>query len=128
MSTAPADTTGNTAAAKPLPPGLRPWKPGQSGNPAGRPPMPPEIRDALRDIHGPAAVTTIANFVTTKRKIADAVRLRAAEIIVERAYGKAPAAPGESLADLAEALVLRFRRPDDEDQPRDVTATASEVP
>lgn len=128
MSADPSAIRNQTGQApRPAIPGR--FVPGQSGNPNGRPSMPPEIREALRTLHAPKSIDFLAKLVTAPPKgTSTSDRIRAAETLIDRAWGRAPAAPGESLADLAEALVLRFRRPDDEDQPRDVTATASEVP
>lgn len=123
MNAATANSPESTPAKRPVPPGFKPWAPGQSGNPAGRPPMDPALREALRKVHGPNAIALLANVVAGKVEGATTGdRLRAAETLIDRAWGRPAAAPGDSLADLAQALVLRFRRPDDPaDAPRDIT-------
>ena len=61
------------------------WSPGQSGNPSGRPKVMAEIRELARK-KGPGAFRRI---VWLARKAEDErVRLRANEVILERAYGK----------------------------------------
>lgn len=60
---------------------------GQSGNPSGRPKVPEEFRELVRKATIPALQTVISIANDTKAKTAD--RIRAAEIIIERAYGKA---------------------------------------
>lgn len=62
------------------------FKPGQSGNPSGRPKMPDNLREAIRAAC-PAAVELLVSIVTdTDVRAAD--RLKAAEILLERGYGK----------------------------------------
>lgn len=59
---------------------------GQSGNPSGRPAMPAEIMDMAR-ASAPDAITMAIRFVNDED--ADPrVRLKAAEILLDRGYGK----------------------------------------
>ena len=63
------------------------FKPGQSGNPNGRPKQPKEFKDLVKANTVPAlqAVIEIMNDPHTKPND----RLKAAELIIDRAYGKA---------------------------------------
>jgi hypothetical protein len=64
------------------------FQPGQSGNPGGRPRVDPKLRDAARE-HTEAALAVIVECLgdTDKR-----ISLKAAEIILDRGYGKPPQA------------------------------------
>ena len=88
------------------------WKKGQSGNPAGRPKKIPEIRELLANVlgdekDGKTAAEAILMALRAKATKGD---VRAAELLLDRAYGKAiqpinadvtmnrvikPTAPGE---------------------------------
>lgn len=59
--------------------------PGQSGNPNGRPKMPEELREAFR-ANAPKALDTLIDVMENGDRNSD--RVRAAEIILDRAYGK----------------------------------------
>jgi len=70
---------------------LKPFKKGQSGNPAGRPKTLPSLDKLLIEVLG----REDANGVTAAQRILQALQekaykgdSRAAEIILERAYGK----------------------------------------
>ena len=69
---------------------LRPWKPGQSGNPSGRP---KGIATQARELIGDDPSRLLNVFLEiaedTRQKAAD--RRAAAESLLDRAYGKAPA-------------------------------------
>lgn len=69
--------------------GLKPFKPGQSGNPNGRPKKLPEIDKLLADVLGEdgenSEAKAILKALLTKAKKGDT---RAAEILLDRAYGK----------------------------------------
>lgn len=77
---------------KPNPiPGSVPWKKGQSGNPNGRPRKIPELDKLLADILGEEKDGFIAAEIILKalRKKAASGDVRAAEVLLDRAYGKA---------------------------------------
>ena len=63
----------------------RPFQPGQSGNPSGAKKLPPELKDALRSI-SPKAVKILTEIMENPES-QPAARIRAAEIILNRAYG-----------------------------------------
>lgn len=70
---------------------LTPFKPGQSGNPHGRPKKLPKIDDLLQDILGSQedkdseAHAILLSLVQQAKK----GNVKAAEILLDRAYGKA---------------------------------------
>ena len=65
------------------------FKPRSSGNPGGRPKHTPEQRDALDAIKSltPEAVETMARLLRAK-DTPSALKIRIAEIVLDRAYGK----------------------------------------
>lgn len=64
----------------------RPFKPGESGNPAGRTKMPEEFH-ALAKAAAPEALQLAIRFV--RDEAADPrLRLQAAQVVMDRAYGK----------------------------------------
>ena len=67
---------------------LKPFKPGQSGNPNGRPKKLPEIDELLSEVLGDNGeeATAILKALIAKAKKGD---VRAAEVLLDRAYGKA---------------------------------------
>lgn len=67
---------------------LRPIKPGEVLNPGGRPSIPEEVKDALKAAT-PAAVKTLVEIMTSGKS--EDTRVKAANIILERVYGKATA-------------------------------------
>lgn len=70
----------------------KPWlfKPGQSGNPNGRAMLPPELRAMCREA-APKAIAVAIKLYDDATQPGN-VRLKACEIILDRAYGKAPQA------------------------------------
>lgn len=89
------------------------WRKGQSGNPAGRKPdlELAEVRKAGHEMFGPHADEAKGVVLEIMRKgKSEHARLSAAEVVIERVFGKAPAEvkldlPEQwSTADLLEAL------------------------
>jgi hypothetical protein len=69
------------------------FKPGQSGNPNGRPKRTEAEKDALEKIRNLAPdVPGLLKSIMQDEKASPAYRLKAAEMILDRAYGKADAA------------------------------------
>ena len=66
------------------------FKDGQSGNPAGRPKKLPEINSLLADVLGEEkdGITAADAILKKLRQMATQGNLRAAEILLDRAYGK----------------------------------------
>lgn len=65
---------------------LKSYAPGQSGNPGGRPKMSPEMKEALSRF-GPRAIEILTSIAENTRA-KDADRIRAAEVLLDRYYGK----------------------------------------
>lgn len=61
------------------------FPPGVSGNPTGRVPLPPEIKARLAEL-GPVALRRLAELLHSQN---EAIAVRAAEALLDRAYGKA---------------------------------------
>lgn len=84
---------------------LKPWKPGQSGNPKGRPRKIPELETLIDEVLGEEKDGTkaIIAIVRNLRRIATgnhgAQSVRAAEILLDRTYGK-PKQPIEASGEL----------------------------
>src|SRR5258708_4202300 len=78
----------NTTGSKPRskPPQL--WKKGQSGNPGGRPRLEGEIR-RLAQSHGKRAIRRLAQLLKSEN---ERVAVTAAQILLDRGFGKAPQA------------------------------------
>lgn len=70
---------------------LKPFKKGQSGNPNGRPKKLPEVDKLLADILSEEkdGITAAEAILKKLRQMAARGNLRAAEILLDRAYGKA---------------------------------------
>lgn len=69
---------------------LQPFKKGQSGNPNGRPKKLPELDKLLADVLGEEkdGVTAADAILRKLRAMAAQGNIRAAEILLDRAYGK----------------------------------------
>lgn len=68
---------------------LRPWRKGQSGNPAGRQAL-PDIREALAEVLAEPVAGTPSLYAVLRalRDRAIAGDVRAAEVLLDRCYGK----------------------------------------
>ena len=80
-----------TAVKQPNPiPGNKPFKKGQSGNPNGRPKKLPELDKLLADVLGEEkdGVSAADAILRKLRAMAASGNIRAAEILLDRAYGK----------------------------------------
>ena len=76
---------------KPNPiPGNKPFKKGQSGNPKGRPKKIPELRELLANVLGDQkdGKTAAEAILMALRNKAIKGDVRAAELLLDRAYGK----------------------------------------
>lgn len=71
------------------PKGAKPWKKGQSGNPAGRQKL-PDIKEALARALGGTeeGLTYLDTILRALRNKAEAGDVRAAEVLLDRAFGK----------------------------------------
>lgn len=96
----------------PNPPEEYRFKPGQSGNPNGRPKKLPKLDDLLADILGEEKDGITAAEAILKRLRVQAAQgnLKAAEILLDRAYGKARQSV-EVSGNADQPLVIKF--PDD---------------
>jgi len=65
------------------------FAPGTSGNPGGRPLLPPELKEAAKAASHEALTVLIT--IMRNAESPEAARIRAAEIIMNRAYGTPPA-------------------------------------
>ena len=83
------------------------FKPGSSGNPGGRPKHTPEQRDALDAIKSltPEAVETMARLLLAK-DTPSALKVRIAEIVLDRAYGKPKQSADVNLPQYCEDFTL----------------------
>ena len=90
----------------------RPFQKGQSGNPSGRPKQTQEQKDALAMIKelAPVAVEWLRE-VLTNEKTKPEIRLRAIEMVLDRAYGK-PVARDQTVGN--EPIIELLRRIDGE--------------
>lgn len=75
----------------PTPPAEHQFKPGQSGNPNGRPKKIPELDKLLAEVLGEEkdGITAAEAILKRLRQQAAAGNIRAAEVLLDRAYGKA---------------------------------------
>ena len=73
----------------------RPFKKGQSGNPSGRPKTPREVVDMCREAT-PEAIRRVIELMKDRDQPGRVI-LRAAELLLDRAYGKAPVIVEENL-------------------------------
>lgn len=75
----------------PTPPAKHQFKPGQSGNPNGRPKKLPRLDDLLSDIMGEEkdGITAAEAILKRLRQMATQGNIKAAEMLLDRSYGKA---------------------------------------
>lgn len=103
-----------------------PWKKGVSGNPSGRPKTPEEVRDAFRAASA-QAVRVLVDIMANGKS--EQTRVKAAEVVLDRAYGKAVAQVDVRVADVGAMHLqlleeIRARRQERIGQaPIDVTPT-----
>jgi hypothetical protein len=92
---------------------LQPFKKGQSGNPKGRPKKLPEIDKLLADVLGEEkdGVTAAEAILKKLRAMAASGNLRAAEILLDRGYGKAKQQV-DVKADISQTVVRFVDAPD----------------
>ena len=75
------------------PKGAKPFKKGQSGNPKGRPKEIPDLKEVLNEVLGDEkdGITAMTAIFMKLRQTAmqnNMTGIRAAELLIERAYGK----------------------------------------
>ena len=80
------------------------WVKGKSANPKGRPAILKDLRAAAQ-LHGQAAIDGLARIALNHRTPPQA-RVAAFKELLDRGYGRAPAADGEG----AEQLVIKIQR------------------
>ena len=110
MAESVADNSKKTAKK----PRGKPFEKGVSGNPGGRPKQTAEQKDALqaiRELTNKAA--DVLEKMLTDEKIPPAQRLKAAEMILDRTYGKAEAKVNMDAKVVSGDFVLRIGAEDD---------------
>jgi hypothetical protein len=98
-------------------PNSKPFKKGQSGNPNGRPKKLPEIDKLLADVLGEEkdGITAADAILRKLRAMAAQGNIRAAEILLDRAYGKAK--QSHDLTTEGKALTFQVVRPHADPEP-----------
>ena len=80
------------------------FTPGASGNPGGRPQLPPELKEAAKAL-SPEALNILAEIMRDP-EATEGARVRAAECIMNRAYGTPPASVEvTNLSDLPSIII-----------------------
>lgn len=79
--------------ARKLPPEKNRFKKGQSGNPKGRPPKLPKLDELMAEVLGEEKEGIVAAVAILKKLRAQAIggNVKAAEVLLDRGYGKATA-------------------------------------
>lgn len=103
---------GNSGGQRKMPTG-RPFPKGVSGNPSGRPKEYREVVALARE-KSAAAIATLAE-IMTNTELRESARVKAAEVLLDRGYGKAPqtvnintdAMSDEELFSEARAIIMR---------------------
>lgn len=100
---------------KGIPPEHSKFKKGQSGNPNGRPPKLPELHILLANVlgkegkEGLTAAEEILNALHAKARKGDT---RAAELLLDRAYGKPKQTVDQNLKTTEPLVIIKTKEPD----------------
>jgi hypothetical protein len=88
------------------------WKKGESGNPNGRPRKLPELDKLLADVLGEEKDGITAGEVILKAIRAKAAKgdVRAAELLLDRAYGKPKQSIENNISSLEPMVIIRTER------------------
>lgn len=97
-------------------PNNKPFKKGQSGNPNGRPKKLPELDKLLADVLGEEkdGVTAAEAILKKLRQMAAAGNLRAAEILLDRGYGKPKQMIENNITGNEPLIIVTSQKPNDE--------------
>lgn len=90
------ESQGTEKGTRPVPKGLKPWQPGQSGNPGGMKKTPPDIKEALAAML-PAAVKRLGELLLSDN---EKIAVQAVQVVLDRNLGKAIATKIDVKADL----------------------------
>lgn len=103
-------TAGNSGrtAKKGKPRGL-PFAPGESGNPSGRPKVPTEVKEILKAA-APGAAKLLVEMVADEAQKPE-LRIKCAETVLDRVYGKA-VQPIDGVLDVSARMLLGDLDPD----------------
>jgi hypothetical protein len=93
-------------------PNSKPFKKGQSGNPNGRPRKLPELDKLLADVLGEEKDGITAGEAILKALRAKATKgdVRAAEVLLDRAYGKAKQTTETNITTTEPLVIIRTER------------------
>ena len=85
------------------------WKKGESGNPNGRPRKLPELDKLLADVLGEEKDGVTAGEIILKAIRAKAAKgdVRAAELLLDRAYGKPKQSIDNNITNLEPMIIIR---------------------
>lgn len=82
----------------------KPFQPGQSGNPSGRPKIPEEVKAAFRAAT-PRAFEVLCEIMDDEGA-KDSDRIKAAEVIMDRAWGKAVQAVDVDAKNIPQVVIV----------------------